>query len=92
MLLERRAFLRVLYDNLPRKDRVLTGKKLKNIVETPDQIEAFFEDGTSEVGDIVVGCDGVHSAVRAAMWYNANEEHPGVITTDEKKGPLLMSC
>ena len=91
MILERRAFLKALYNTLPRKDRILTGKQLKTIKESPDQIEVFFEDGTSEIGDIVVGCDGVHSTTRDIMWTNANRDHPGMISTEEKKGMNSVS-
>jgi 2-polyprenyl-6-methoxyphenol hydroxylase-like FAD-dependent oxidoreductase len=41
------------------------GKKLLRYERTPDEhVEAFFEDGTSTVGDVLVGADGVSSNVR----------------------------
>lgn len=49
------------------------------------------EDGGTEEGDIVVGCDGAHSVVRDAMWRMASKVSPGLITAPEKecKIPLL---
>jgi 2-polyprenyl-6-methoxyphenol hydroxylase-like FAD-dependent oxidoreductase len=44
--------------------RVVHGKRLVGVEDTPDAITARFADGTSAVGDILVGADGVHSTVR----------------------------
>ncbi|WP_018924603.1 FAD-dependent oxidoreductase [Salsuginibacillus kocurii] len=43
-------------------------KRLKNIKENgPTQkVTAYFEDGSSEDGDIVIGADGIHSQTRKA--------------------------
>jgi len=42
-------------------------------------------DGSFEEGDILLGCDGVHSTVRELMWKNANQAIPDFITVQEKK-------
>ena len=86
MLLERRGYLEVLWQNLPDKSKVLFNKKVANIVENDDGVEVFLSDGTSEKGDIVVGADGVHSTVREKMWECANRLEPGIIDVKEKKG------
>ena len=40
------------------------GKKLKKIESAEGQgITAYFEDGTKTKGDLLVGCDGIHSKV-----------------------------
>ena len=39
-------------------------KKLVRVEEDEDSITAIFEDGTSATGDVLLGCDGIHSAVR----------------------------
>ncbi|KAI8175707.1 putative monooxygenase [Colletotrichum sp. SAR 10_75] len=39
-------------------------KRLSSIEETSDGVAVQFHDGSSATGDIVVGADGVHSAVR----------------------------
>ncbi|HEY2513707.1 MAG TPA: FAD-dependent monooxygenase [Polyangiaceae bacterium] len=42
-------------------------KRLKDISAAGREVVATFEDGTTEVGDFLVGADGVHSRVRAWM-------------------------
>ncbi|KAL2818156.1 hypothetical protein BDW59DRAFT_129229 [Aspergillus cavernicola] len=45
--------------------RILYGKKLARVTEShDDQTILHFEDKTSAAGDLVLGCDGVHSALR----------------------------
>lgn len=39
-------------------------KKLVELIENEDEVSVRFEDGTSETGSIVLGCDGINSAVR----------------------------
>lgn len=40
------------------------GKKLIALKESETSVEASFEDGTDAIGDILLGCDGIHSNVR----------------------------
>ena len=40
------------------------GKKLVGSKETDNDVTLRFDDGTSAVGEVVLGCDGVHSATR----------------------------
>ncbi|KUJ08170.1 FAD/NAD(P)-binding domain-containing protein [Mollisia scopiformis] len=42
-------------------------KKFVRYEETKDGVTAFFEDGSSASGDILVGADGVHSRVRSQL-------------------------
>ncbi|OQE26063.1 hypothetical protein PENFLA_c007G00760 [Penicillium flavigenum] len=39
-------------------------KCLTKIEEKNDKVTVFFSDGTSDTGDFLLGCDGIHSAVR----------------------------
>lgn len=43
------------------------GKRLVGLVETANGVDLSFEDGSSVVGDVVVGCDGIRSKVKAFM-------------------------
>lgn len=54
-------------------------KKLKNIEITPEKtVIAFFEDGTTIQGDLLVGCDGIHSITRQIILPKApNPEYTG---------------
>lgn len=45
--------------------RIVYSKKLTSVTEHDDQTILHFEDSTSAAGDLVLGCDGVHSALRA---------------------------
>ncbi|KAF2485489.1 hypothetical protein BDY17DRAFT_322325 [Neohortaea acidophila] len=40
------------------------GKKTVKIDETADKVTLTFEDGESVSGDLLMGCDGIHSATR----------------------------
>jgi 2-polyprenyl-6-methoxyphenol hydroxylase-like FAD-dependent oxidoreductase len=85
LVLERRELLKILYENLPDKSRVRLGTKVTNVVDGVDQVEVHLADGTTEQGDMVLGCDGVHSLIRESMWENANKSVPDLITVAEKK-------
>jgi 2-polyprenyl-6-methoxyphenol hydroxylase-like FAD-dependent oxidoreductase len=43
------------------------GKKLVNISETSDSVKAGFEDGEEWKGQMILGCDGIHSATRSTF-------------------------
>ncbi|KAF2272111.1 FAD/NAD(P)-binding domain-containing protein [Westerdykella ornata] len=40
------------------------GMKVQSVIEANESISAVFEDGTTVKGDILLGCDGIHSAIR----------------------------
>jgi 2-polyprenyl-6-methoxyphenol hydroxylase-like FAD-dependent oxidoreductase len=40
------------------------GKKMVSITETDTEVTVAFSDGTKDSADLVLGCDGIHSAVR----------------------------
>ncbi|KAM0542357.1 hypothetical protein ACHAPJ_012822 [Fusarium lateritium] len=43
---------------------VYYNKRLTSITELVDSVQVTFEDGTTDTADLVLGCDGIHSAVR----------------------------
>jgi len=57
----------VLHENLREKGRILTNKRIVAIEQGDDFARAILSDGTSETGDIIIGCDGVYSTVRRLM-------------------------
>lgn len=85
LVLERRIFLNILYEGLPDHSRVRLGAKVTDVYDGVDGVEARLADGTSENGDIIIGCDGVHSLIRETMWDQGNSSVPGLITVQEKK-------
>ncbi|KUI61461.1 Zeaxanthin epoxidase, chloroplastic [Cytospora mali] len=84
LTMERRDFLRIIFEQHPDKNRILTGKRVLDYEEDNSGVTVKLEDGTEERGDILIGCDGVHSTVRSLMWKHANTAIPGYITAEEK--------
>ena len=69
-----RAILReILLDGLD--DRLSFGKQLLSYTSTADGVDATFSDGTTTRADVLVGADGIRSAVRAVR-------APGLATMD----------
>jgi len=64
---------------------VRLGTKVTDLYDGVDGVVARLADGTVEKGDMVIGCDGVHSLTRESMWDEGNREVPGLITVQEKK-------
>jgi 2-polyprenyl-6-methoxyphenol hydroxylase-like FAD-dependent oxidoreductase len=58
--------------------RIRVGASVREICETPEGVAAMFDDGTAEMFDVVVGCDGIHSTVRRLVFGNASPEYSGV--------------
>ena len=65
----RAALLRGLLETLEgRTDvKIEYGKKLVELTETDTSVKATFDDGTSAEGDILLGCDGIHSNTRMKL-------------------------
>jgi FAD-dependent urate hydroxylase len=47
--------------------RIVYGKRLSSVSEAPDGVTAVFDDGTSARGDLLIGADGLRSAVRTLI-------------------------
>jgi 2-polyprenyl-6-methoxyphenol hydroxylase-like FAD-dependent oxidoreductase len=80
-----------LYEQLPDKSKVRVSAGVVDIIESDDSVKVILTDGSIEEGDLVIGCDGVHSLVRSLMWRNANTAIPGMITTAEKRCKILCT-
>ncbi|PLB53343.1 putative salicylate hydroxylase [Aspergillus steynii IBT 23096] len=59
-------FLDALIDCMPR-GKVQWGKNLIHMEEMAQGTKLHFEDGSSTMADVVIGCDGIHSRVRQCM-------------------------
>ncbi len=64
--LHRGRFLAELVKLFPEGSAML-GKTLVGMQQVAEGVVMHFSDGTSEVADAVVGCDGIHSSVRKIM-------------------------
>jgi salicylate hydroxylase len=58
---------RALADAVP-ADRMHFGQRFTHLVDRGDRVEAHFENGGSISADAVIGADGIHSAVRHALF------------------------
>jgi len=54
-------------------EQVRFGKRLHAVAAGGDGVEVSFTDGTTDRVDVLIGADGIHSAVRTAMF---GAEHP----------------
>ena len=61
---------RVLLEHLLPKNKVRLNKRLVSYVQLPQShgLELLFEDGSTAVCDVLLGCDGIRSKVRATMY------------------------
>ncbi len=60
-------------------DRVQFGKRAQSIVQNGDHVDLGFVDGSSSRVDVLIGADGIHSAVRTAMFGAENPRFTGVV-------------
>ncbi|MET0849866.1 MAG: FAD-dependent monooxygenase [Candidatus Rokuibacteriota bacterium] len=68
----RADLLQALVDALP-PERLHTGHRLAGLGDRGDRVELTFEHGARAVAGVLVGADGIHSTVRAALF---GPEHP----------------
>jgi hypothetical protein len=59
---------------------------------TEEGAQAYTQDGSMYEGDIVVGADGIHSAVRDEMWRLGKEQSPGYFSEDENSRTYCCIC
>ncbi|MDR6804884.1 2-polyprenyl-6-methoxyphenol hydroxylase-like FAD-dependent oxidoreductase [Dyadobacter sp. BE34] len=58
------------------------GKRLVAIGQREGTVTVSFADGSTAEGDLLIGCDGIHSAVRRAVFPNAPEpQYTGLLST-----------
>src|SRR6185437_10971479 len=69
---------RALLDALPAANYRL-GKRLVGVAQDANSVTASFADGTSECGDLLVGADGIRSAVRAQFLPDVEPHYAGYV-------------
>jgi len=84
LFFDRQWLLEVLYDQLQHKDRVLLQSRVKTIVPLEAGASVVTTGGRTFTGDIVVGADGIHSAIRHEMRRLADELRPGFMPSGEE--------
>lgn len=58
-------------------ERYHQGKSLSRIEQQPDGVTAFFDDGSSDRADLLIGADGGNSMVRQLLWPEAEVHYAG---------------
>lgn len=89
--IQRQQLLQILFSHLREKEKVLPGKRF--LKSTPDSqgVTAHCTDGSSFRGNILVGADGVHSAVRKDMWRQMRELGLGKEIAKDTQGKTFQS-
>jgi hypothetical protein len=84
LFFDRQWLLKVLYDNVEHKEKILLNKRITKIVHIDtDGVQVSTADGETFHGSIVVGADGIHSAVREEMFRIGNDLQPGYFAPNE---------
>jgi len=60
-------------------DAIALGKKCVAVGQTAERAEVRFEDGTRATASFVIGADGIHSTVRAALFGRSEVEFTGCV-------------
>ncbi len=82
---DRQKLLDILYGNLKDKSKVLTKKRVVKLESMKCGVRVHTQDGDSFTGDMLIGADGVHSAVRKELWRLADDVSPGYFPKDQLK-------
>ena len=79
LTIHRADLLKALEAEIP-ADSIRLGKMVSGIVNDGSQTEIAFADDTSEPVDVIVGADGIHSAVRNAMFGKDDPKFTGLVS------------
>jgi hypothetical protein len=101
--LKRADLYRALHEEAARRGvPIEQGKRLVGAKQAGDAVRAVFADGSQATGDLLIGCDGVHSALRRiidpaapspsyAGLVNTGGYAPGVPVDSKAAGPVARS-
>lgn len=71
--IERDTFMNILFDTVKHDVALLFNNRITSLDETGDAVHVTFKDGSQHPFDLVMGCDGIHSAVRRLAFGNEAE-------------------
>ncbi|KAJ5190255.1 FAD/NAD(P)-binding domain-containing protein [Penicillium cinerascens] len=66
--LPREQLLRILYEHVPDKNKVLVNKRILSVDHSDEGVVVRCEDGSEYAGSMIAGADGIHSTIRGEMW------------------------
>lgn len=79
LTIHRADLLNALQGQLP-EDNVHPGMSAKSVELTDVGATILFDDGSRRNFDVVIGADGIHSAVRTALWGQDEPEFSGIVS------------
>ncbi|KAG9061271.1 hypothetical protein KI688_007609 [Linnemannia hyalina] len=81
----------MLFKKIP-KEKIHMSKKIVTLDQDQDGVTVTFDDNTTARGDILVGADGAHSAVRQHLYKTLEKESllPKADTKDMSKGYISL--
>ena len=79
LTIHRADLLEVLAAAFP-AEQVLFGKRIQGLTQAAGQVTLSFEDGTQATHEVVIGADGIHSRVRAALFGDEYPRFTGVVS------------
>jgi salicylate hydroxylase len=79
LTIHRADLLQALQDQLP-AESIQLGSAVVSIDLAEDGASVVFETGDRETFDLVIGADGIHSAVRTALWGADTPEFTGLVS------------
>ncbi|KAJ4361867.1 hypothetical protein N0V83_010808 [Neocucurbitaria cava] len=83
--LEREIVLCILYENIQDKSKLKLQKRIAKVDHNKKEVIVVCEDGTAVSGDVLVGCDGVHSKVRHELWRISHLQEPDAFDPKDKE-------
>ncbi|MBV8938008.1 MAG: FAD-dependent monooxygenase [Alphaproteobacteria bacterium] len=78
MTIHRADLLAVIASGFP-AERVHLGHRLVGLADRGNVVEAWFDNGARITADVLVGADGIHSAVRAALFGEKDPAFAGCV-------------
>lgn len=88
---DRQKLLEILHDNIRHKQKVLCKKRVIGVDLVDGGVHVACADGSTFSGSIVVGADGIHSAIRGVMTTLGNKLQPGYFDLQEPV-PCYYKC
>ncbi len=72
--MERTVLINMLFDTVKGRVEIVFDDGITGLVASNDRIDATFAKGSRRSFDLVIGCDGVHSAVRN-LWFGEESQY-----------------
>lgn len=79
LTIHRADLLEALRNRLPEGTLTL-GRGVSSVETAEDSATVVFQDGEKETFDLVVGADGIHSAVRTSLWGQDHPKYTGMVS------------